>query len=269
MDLYDTPITRLTIPPSAKQDEEQRDRENEVISQRYHQELEKRNASRSMSPDYINSLPKSLIEKLRVTPEQQEEILYYYASTSSIPKTAEASGVSLDKVRAVVYNPDSQSTISEIRDALRISVLSKISETQHALLEAIQDPQKLHDSSITQLASVFTDITESQINLTTAQREATGPSAALSNPSEVFTGDELEYMAFLRRRLSAGPTAEPIPLATEVDDMRGHEFVDTAFSVDEDPQTMEDVTPISDFIPDPSPQAETLDLPTPPQEEGE
>lgn len=212
-------------------DSEQRERESELIRDRMIARHNRAYRPSVMSPEYLASLPTTLAEKLRVTPEQEEEILYHYASTSSIPKTADLAGVGVDKVRAVVYNPQSQKHLVEIRDAMRISVISKIEETQTILLDALQDPQKLSQSSLTAISSVFQEISETQLALMTASRELAGSVATLADPSSLFTGDELEYMAFLRRRLSAPPGAGgPPALSADTreanDPMNGHEFVD-------------------------------------------
>lgn len=217
---------------------ESRLNESEEIEAEVARKYDANNRRPTLSPDYLASLPKSLAEKLRVTPEEEEEILFHYASTSSIQKTALASRVPLDKVRAIVYSPRFADRLGQIRDAIRISVIQKIEETQITLLDTLQDPDKLRDASLTQIASVFSTISEAQINLLTSQGFQTGAHAAVADPSQIFSGDELEYMAFLRRRLSSPLTPPPTSIgvgveATDPDGgMTGHEFIDPDFAVE-------------------------------------
>jgi hypothetical protein len=235
MDLsaFGVPLDPPSVSASARLHEDdaaRRRRESEQIQREYERELQKRSPQRTMSPEYLATLPSSLAEKLRVTPEEEELILYYYAATASVPKTAEACGVSLDKVRAIVYNPRSQSAISDFRDEMRLSVINKIEETQSALLEALQDPDKLRDSSLTQISSVFAQISETQLSLRTAERESARASASIADPTVIFTGEELEYMALLRRRVSSGGTPLELPFASQDPShhsMDGHDFVDS------------------------------------------
>lgn len=213
--------------------------ESEEIELRLSAERDLKNARRTMSPEYLASLPKSMIEKLRVTPEEQEEILFHYATTSSLPKTALATHLPLDKIRAVVYSPQFADQLGQIRDALRVSVIQKIEETQIQLLEAIQDPTKLANASLTQISSVFSEISETQLNLLRTRSEIAGSSAVLANPSELFSGDELEYMAFLRRRVTS-PSPSPLSSGQQTgrdgveradrDEFAGHELIDTSFT---------------------------------------
>lgn len=222
--------TKQPSPPDLQaEDAEARRRESEEIGSRYAAELSKRAPNQTMSPEYLATLPKSLAEKLRVTPEEEEEIFFHYASTSSIPKTASLSGLSLDKVRAIIYSPASQNSLRELREAMGASVIQKIEETQTILLEAMQDPGKLSSSSITQIASVFQDISETQMGLLAAAREQTGATVALSDPTSVFSGDELEYMAFLRRRLTAPASQLSAGPSESTDTMSGHEFIDPEY----------------------------------------
>lgn len=214
--------------------------ESEAISSRYSEKLAERSTTKTMSPDYVAAQPTSMITKLRVTPEEQEEILFHYASTSSIPKSARLADVSESKVRAVVYNPEGQDSLAALRSAMRMSILRKIEETQTILLEALQNEQKLNDSSLTQISDVLREISEVQHNLLAA---TSSPSAFVTeiDPSSIYTGDELEMMAFLRRRLSApatplpfGDSAGPSSIAhSEADDYLETEF-DITSSTDVD-----------------------------------
>ncbi len=63
-----------------------------------------------------------------------------------------------------------------------------------------------------------------------------GSSAIIANPTEMFSGDELEYMAFLRRRVTSSPShSSSLPASTGGDEGRergefsGHEFIDPDF----------------------------------------
>ena len=180
-----------------------RSRENEEIASRFQAGLASRAQRSPFSPSYINARPHSLAEKLRVTPEEEEQILYLYAATYSIHQTASTCGVTTDKVRSVIYNPVFQERIQAHRDEMRINVLQKIEEAQVVLLDALQDPDKLKNASITQISEVFTEISGTQASLITTLRETASPASEV-DPARVFSGEELEYMMLLRRRLSIG-----------------------------------------------------------------
>lgn len=177
--------------------------ENDQIGEEYRGSIEGRGRRSTLSPSYINSRPRTLAEKLHVTPEEEEHILFIFAGTYSIQQTAKSCGVTQDKVRSVVYNPEMRERIQIHRDAMRMSVLSKIEESQYVLLDAMQDPDKLKNSSITQISEVFQEISEVQGNIVTSMREAANPATTV-DPIKLFTGDELEYMAMLRKRIGSG-----------------------------------------------------------------
>ena len=192
----------------ADDEDEARRRESEAIASRLRQKLvDERSPMRSMSPDYVASLPSSMIEKLRITPTEVEEILFHYAATSSIPATVRESGYGQAKVRAVVYSPNSAEPLAALRSAMRISVIRKIEETQLILLDALQNPEKLADATLTQISSILEDVSTVGENLRSASRESGG--LASVDPATVFSGDELEYMAYLRQRLTSGGGPSP------------------------------------------------------------
>lgn len=211
---------------------DRRRQESEEIEARYAEQLARRNYVTPMAPEFVASRPTSMVEKLKITPEEEEEVLFHYASTRSIHKTASSCGITLDKVRAIVYAPQNQDHLDDLRNAMRMSVIEKIGETQTVLLDEIQDPRKLTDSSLTQIASVFETISETQVNLLRASREMNGPSSNAIDPTVVLSAEDMEYMALLRRRLAAGPP--PPLLSHEVDQshvsMDGHDFVDAEYS---------------------------------------
>lgn len=210
------------------------------IEVKYAESLSKRGSNgRSYSPDYLATLPKNAIEALGITPKEQEEILFQYASTSSIPKTVALTRLPVDKVRAVVFNPPSADIIKVMRDRMRISIISKIEETQSVLLEAMQDEHKLSNASLREISNVFSEISSSQIALITANSEMNGPPELQVDPSEVFSGEELEYMALMRRKLSTAPRELRGSFERE-DEYSGHdlvdvESVDTGISTEIDP----------------------------------
>lgn len=179
------------------------DQENLEISDRYRSHLDQRGKRNNFSPSYLNTRPRDVLEKYSITPEQEEQILYLYASTYSLHQTASSCGIPLDKVRAVVYAPQSHELIQELRATMKISVLQKIEEAQVVLLDAMQDPDKLKDTPLTSISEVFTDISGTQLNLISSLREQHS-SISEVDPAEAFTGEELEYMMMLRRRLSMG-----------------------------------------------------------------
>lgn len=229
-------------------DTEQRKQESELIRDRMIDRHNRSYRPSVMSPEYLASLPASLAEKLRVTPAEEEEILYHYASTASIPKTATLTGLTLDKVRSIVYNPETQTRLADLRDAMRISVISKIEETQTVLLDAIQDPAKLNAATLTQIASVFNGISETQLALLQSTREATGGLALVADPSSIFSGEELEFMALMRRRLATG-TSPVLQAGPQNDPMDGHEFIDVEPSTPWDPAvTIDEVHTIDEPI---------------------
>ena len=227
--LEGVPLDHTTPTPSAFGEpvgpDDLRSRENEEITERFAKQLEARGHRSPFSPDFLNSLPRSALERYRITPEQEEEILYLYAATYSLHQTARSAGLSLDKVRAVVYSPSATPKIQAYRDQLRVSVLQKIEEAQVVLLDAVQDPDKLKAASITQISDVFTDISTTQGNLLTSLREASVGST-ISDPTEVFDGEDLEYIALLRRRLSIGQRPRSLNFST--DDPPG-DFLETHF----------------------------------------
>lgn len=200
--LLQSELPEALLQAESDRDDAARLRESDRIASQLQVELAKRSPTRTMSPDWIAAQPTSMRAKLRVTPEEEETILFHFSSTSSIPQTASLAGVGVDKVRSVVYAPDLQGRLSSIRESMRISVIRKIEETQTILLDALQNPDKLKDSSLTQISEVLTKISETQLNLLNASRS---PEAIIRevDPASIFSGDELEYMAFLRRRLSA------------------------------------------------------------------
>ena len=222
-----TPLDSANAILSAHSDEA-RKRESDAIARAVEEELLKRNAVTPKAPEYVARMPKSLREKLRVTPDEEEEILYAFASKSSIPRTASATRLPLEKVRAVVYDPELQGNLEALRNEMRMNVIRKIEETQTAILETIQDPRKLEDSSLTQLASVFETISSTQLSLLSAARELAGASRPIVDPAKIFSGDELEYLALLRRKVEASPTALAAEVLGEEDfSPSGHDFVDT------------------------------------------
>lgn len=194
------------------------DSENEEIAARYHDELARRGHRVPFSPSFLEAQPRSALEKLRVTAEEEEQVLYLYAATYSIHQTASASQLPVDKVRAIVYSPSANDRIQDYRDQMKISLLQKIEETQVVLLDSIQDPNKLADASITMLSDVFVEISSTQSNLLTSLRESHTISTV--DPSELFGGEDLEYIALLRRKLALGPSAtsqseDPLPFENE------------------------------------------------------
>jgi hypothetical protein len=182
--------------------------ENQEITERFRDSLDQRGRRSNFSPTYLKALPKSMAEKLHTTPEEEEQILYLYAATYSIHKTASACGLSLDKVRAVVYSVSAQDSIAEYRDQMKISVLQKIEEAQVVLLEELQDPDKLKVASITMISEVFSEISATQANLISSIRANQSPTDNM-DPGRVFSGEELEYLMLLRRRLSIGAPELP------------------------------------------------------------
>jgi len=206
------PLTSSQLLQSERDAEiELRKRESDAIASRFADELTKRSPTKTMSPDYIASQPKTAVERYRVTPEEVEEILFHYASTSSIPKTTSLTGLPVTKVRAVVYSPALQDDLANLRLAMRQTVIRKMEETQTILLDALQDPDKLLSSSLTQISDVLREVSEIQMNLVaSSQQRSMG--LEMINPTDIFSGDELEHMAFLRRKLQAagsGQTALP------------------------------------------------------------
>jgi len=205
LDPSDSPAPSPSALLQKVEDEERRsrDRESLAISDRYQKTLESRGVSHTMSPDFVATQPTSLKQRLRVTPQEEEDILFHFAATASLPAASRLSGVSLDKVRAVVYAPEAQDKLASLRSAMRASIIRKIEETQTILLDAIQTPSKLDAATLSQLTDVFTKISETQVNLLSAASRSSSAYAVEVDPTTVFSGDELEYMAFLRRRLSA------------------------------------------------------------------
>lgn len=211
-----------------------RQAESEVIRADYHREIfsPNRQTEYKYSAEWLASRPKSAIEKWKVTPEEQEEIIYAYAATRSIPKTCRETGANVQKVRAVIFDEECDKMIQSLRLKMRAEVITKISETQFDLLEAIQDPGKLERATLRELSGVFTEISQAQVNLVAAQREvALGPIANV-NPEDVFTGEELQYMAMMRKRAEIASRGRG--LSVEADPMAGHEFID-AMSTELDP----------------------------------
>ena len=180
-----------------------REAENAEIQGGYHAQLALRGQRNNFSPEFLNAQPRSLAEKLKVTPEEEEQILYLYAATYSIHRVSQDLSISLNKVRSVVYLPDNRPLIDEYRTQMKLGVLDKISETQQVLLDAMQDPDKLQNSSITQISKTFQEISEVQGNIVSSIRDSHDPTANI-DPSQVFGGEDLEYIALLRRRLSIG-----------------------------------------------------------------
>lgn len=229
------PISSQSIPELIESfttaDNDARQRESETIASRYEASLQSRSATKSMSPDWVASQPTTMIAKLRITPEEIEEILFHYASTSSLPKTARLAGVSDAKVRAVVFSPASQATLDSLRNAMRMSVIRKIEETQTILLDALQNETKLNDSSLTQISDVLRQISETHASLVSA---TSSPEALLTtvNPTDIYTGDELEYMAFLSRRLRAGGQSKSISSNSfATDEFIESDLTDAAYDV--------------------------------------
>lgn len=219
--------------------------ENEEISGQFRSHLDRRGQRSNFSPSFLNSQPKSALEKFHVTTEQEEQILYLYAATYSLHQTAASSGVSLDKVRAIVYSPLSTEKINHYREEMKISVLQKIEEAQIVLLDSLQEPEKLKASSITQISEVFVEISGTQANLISTLREAYSPTSDM-DPGEFFTGEELEYMKMLRRRLDIGHSAIP----EEIDLDAPLDPIETDFVVSEDSAGFEDDTDTVDEVED-------------------
>lgn len=193
------------------------DLENAEIQQAFHSQLAARGQISPFSPSFLNSRPKSLAEKLRVTSEEEEKILWHYASTFSIHQTAADLSISISKVRSVVYNPEFRDRIQANRESMQVGILQKIEEAQVVLLDAIQDPEKLKNASITQISEVFTEISGTQAALISSLQAAQGSSVANVDPARVFTGEELEYMMLLRRRLDIGERPDTTREAPDLD----------------------------------------------------
>lgn len=202
------PIPSQLVQEMRDEDDLVRLRESEQIAEKVQKEFEKRSPNKTMSPEWLAAQPKSLKEKLRVTPEEEEDVLFHFASTSSIPQTITLSGVGQAKVRAIVYNPDSQERLATLRNAMRMSIVRKLEETQMILLDAIQDPDKLKDASVTQISSVLKDVSETHHNLLAAARSPENFLREM-DPASIYTGEELELMAFLSRRLAVQQTGSP------------------------------------------------------------
>lgn len=194
----------------------------------------------SPSSPLVTRAPKTHVQ-YNIDPATEEAILFNYAMTASLKRTAEQSGVGVDKVRSVVYSPASREAIGGLREQLRVSVLQKIEETQTALLDAILDPLKLEKANLSTLSTVFAEITDKHILLAKSAQETSGLTAQLATPTDVFSGDELEYMSLLRGRLSrrgeegGSPALAPTPIS-DVDpgytlNVTGHEILDPSFSV--------------------------------------
>lgn len=201
------------------------------IKDRYLASLAPRNGQTEQKycRSYELTKPKNEMERLHITPEQEEEIRFHFAMTSSIPKTVSATGLDTLRVRAVVFNPDSSQAIAMMRDRLRVSVMDRIGETQAALLDAMQDEHKLANASLREIANVFSEITSSQVSLKTAERELAGTLESSVDPADLFSGDELEYMAFLSRRVH---TNRPSALReSPVDPYGDNEIIDVQPSV--------------------------------------
>jgi hypothetical protein len=233
-------------PPSApeKDDSERRSRESDDIASRYASALETK-SQRSYSSDFVSRQNRSLMDRLHVTPEEEELVLYYFSSTASLSKTSSITGIHRDKVEAIVYSPSAKSRINDLRQEMQLSVLSKIEETQTVLLDSLQDDQRLSAAPLREIAEVFTDVSTVQLNLLSASRKLAGSTIDSVDPSALFTADELEYMAFLRKRLSLPQGAE-LPSGSEVDPLENFvsNGVDDSFGVD--PANN------SKFLPDPS-----------------
>lgn len=180
--------------------------ESDEIAARYRDQLSLRGHRSPFSPDFLNRQPRSALEKLRISAEEEENVLYLYAGTYSLHQTAASAGISLEKVRAIVYSPSASQKIQAYRDQMRVSVLQKIEEAQVVLLDSMQDPSKLADSSITQISDVFVEISGVQSNLVSSLRESAGHTTI--DPVDVLDGEDLEYLALLRRRLSVGPQSQ-------------------------------------------------------------
>lgn len=230
------PVAMTLLQEQEAEEEARRNRESEQIARLYEAKLQERAPNRTMSPDYVAAQPTSMRAKLRVTPEEEETILFHYAATSSLARTRELAGSSDAKVRAVVYAPDLQASLAGLREAMRVSVIRKIEETQTILLDALQDSTKLEKASLSQISDILAQVSETHLNLVQATRSARISEVEV-DPTSVFSGDELEYMAFLRRRLSAkSPSALPYesPSATSSSPDGGlDDFLDPSFSVSE------------------------------------
>lgn len=214
-------------------DDANRLEESRQIEERFAGELAKRGpVTKSFSPDYLATLPKSAIEALGVTPQEQEEILFHYACTSSIPKTASLARVGSDKVRAVIFTPSASETLRVMRERMSVSIIDKIKDTQISLLEAMQNETKLQNAPLREISSVFSEITSSQIALMTASTDSALPPELQADPSDIFSGDELEYMAYMRRKMSAGPrNSRPSGDSVDHSEFAGHDLVDSEFEV--------------------------------------
>lgn len=214
--------------PSSDQD---RRLESERIEREYAEHLAPRNGAteHKYSADFLASRPRSALEALKITPEQQELVIYHYASTSSIPKTAALSGLGVDKVRAIIFNPTSSERIDDYRAKMRVSIIGKIEQTQVSLLEAMQDEIKLRNASLREISGVFSEVTAAQVSLVTATREAAGPAELSVDPSEIFSGEDMEYMALLRRRLDF-PASGKSSAREAGDPMSGHDLIDVDFT---------------------------------------
>lgn len=206
--------------------------ESDRLKAEYLKTLEPRNnqTEHKYSPNWQREQPKTAIQKYHVTPEEQEEILFQYAVTSSIPKTVKATGCDSRKVRAVIFAPDADSVIVNLRNRIRANIIDKIGETQFELLDAIQDPTKLQNAGLRELASVFSEISSTQMGLISAQKEAAGGSFAKVNPEEVFSGEDLHFMALMRRKADLASAGRSIASGGKdfSEGMEGHEFVDAA-----------------------------------------
>lgn len=217
-------------------DNTDREAESAEIERRYDQYLAPRNGAteHKYSPEYMNSRPKSALEALRITPEQQELVIFHYASTSSIPKTCALTGLGSDKVRAIIFNPSSTPIIDEYRTKMRVSILGEIEKTQVDLLEAVRDQNKLKNATLREISLVFSEITTSQVSMMTASREvASGGFGNSVDPTKIFSGEEMEVMALLRRKLDVGST-HVLSARETSDPMSGHDLVDTSFSLSPD-----------------------------------
>lgn len=196
-------MTESFYTPPPQDYESSREYENEEISGKFQAGLAQRGHRSPFSTDYLNSRPRSALERFHITAEQEEQILYLYAATYSLHQTASSSGIALDKVRAVVYSPQANERIQSYRDEMKVSLLQKIEETQVVLLDAVQDPEKLKSASITQISEVFVEISETQGNLISSLQSG-GSSIREMDPTQIFDGEDLEYIALLRRRLAIG-----------------------------------------------------------------
>jgi hypothetical protein len=137
-----------------------------------------------------------------------------------------------------------------------MSVIRKIEETQTILLEALQDPHKLETSSLTQISDVLRDISTTQLNLLNASRSAEALIREV-DPTALFSGDELEYMALLSRRLSS-PTALPSGSSGGIDLDSEFQPEPTALEAEYDLSPSSEEVDISDGTTDPgdSPSSE-------------